>query len=108
MNVDANSSEASGHGVAGERKLILPPRLVEERRRKDAEAEAFFKQCDAYIARWEEERIDQMYNDMIEGYAMQARSWGMKEAEGDEDRARAERDLAKLGAVSPSAKRRSE
>jgi hypothetical protein len=77
MNVDANSPEASAHGVAGERKLILPPRLVEERRRKDAEAEAFFKQCDAYIARWEEERIDQMYNDMIEGYAMHARSWGM-------------------------------
>jgi hypothetical protein len=32
----------------------------------------------------------------------------VKEAEGDEDRARAERDLAKLGAVSPSAKPRSE
>ncbi|MDA9504344.1 hypothetical protein XI09_06190 [Bradyrhizobium sp. CCBAU 11386] len=39
--------------------------------------EAFFKECDAKIARWEEERIDQMYDEMIEGYAMQAHSLGM-------------------------------
>lgn len=39
--------------------------------------EAFFKECEAKLARWEEERIDQMYDEMIEGYAMQAHSLGM-------------------------------
>ncbi|MCP3476695.1 hypothetical protein NLM33_41775 [Bradyrhizobium sp. CCGUVB1N3] len=55
----------------------MPPRLVEERRRKDAATEAFFKECEAKIARSEEQRIDQMYDEMIEGCAMQAHSLGM-------------------------------
>lgn len=66
-----------GYDVVRGKTILLPPSMVDEQRYKDAAAEAFFKECEAKMARWEEERIDQMYDELIEGYAMQAHSIGM-------------------------------
>ena len=66
-----------GYDVVRGKTILPPPRIVDEQRYKDAAAEAFFKDCKAKMVRWEEERVDQMYDEMIEGYAMQAHSPGM-------------------------------
>ena len=59
METDTHKNIGS-YGVVRGRSLLLPATMVEEQRRKDVEVDAFFKQCDANIARMEEERIDQM------------------------------------------------
>jgi hypothetical protein len=71
-----------GYDVVRGKTILLPPQMVDEQRCKDAEAHAFFKKYEAKMARWEEERVDQMCDDMIEGLAMQANSlrvmaWGV-------------------------------
>lgn len=43
-----------GYDVVQGKTILLPPRIADEQRYKDAAAEAFFNECEAKMARWEE------------------------------------------------------